>query len=397
MSSRGATWTRLAVLCGVLAGVCLARPALATQHLVSPGQDWSRLSDRLKPGDEIILMPGRHRPANFANLHGTADKPITIRGFDAKNPGLIAAQDYGLLLQRPRHVILQDLVITGARHNGINIDDSDASRTIGEPWSAQVTLRRVSVLRTGPTGNTDGIKLSGLRGVRLDDCLVEGWGGSAVDMVGCHEVTIENCTFRGLKDFTQSNGVQIKGGSIRVWILASRFEDAGLRAINLGGSTDLRYFRPPVPEEAAAGSRYEAEEVIVEGCTIIASDCAIAFVNTREASVRRNTIINPRLWVFRLLQETTDPRFGPSRAGTIGSNIIVWEPGKLRELINIGPNTEPGGFRFEDNIWWSEDIRPERIDALPGERLLPQRIENPELDDQGKPTNPTVRGLGAGE
>lgn len=370
-------------------------PVCATQHLVSPGQDWSRLLDRIKPGDEIILMPGPHRPAYFQNLHGTADKPITIRGFSEDHPGLITGQSFGIQLSRPRHVILQDLIISGARGNGLNLDDQDSQNAIGEPWIADVLIRRVKVLRTGPSGNTDGIKLSGLRNVRVFECTVEGWGGSAIDLVGCQDVTIDSSTFRGLSEHAQSSGIQIKGGSSRIRVTQCRLENAGLRAINLGGSTDLKYFRPPVPENAKVDSQFEAMDVLIERCVIIGSDCAVAFVNARGAAIRQNTIVNPKLWVFRLLQETRDPRFGPSEGGTIGGNLIVWQKGKLDELINIGPSTKPDALVFEENIWWSPDLKSSQIERLPGRQLLPQMTVDPKLNADFRPQNPEVSGLGA--
>lgn len=379
----------------VVMGGCWATTTNATQHLVSPGQDWSRLHDRIKPGDEIILMPGPHRPAFFQDLHGTPEQPITIRGFSEEHPGLITAQSFGLQFSRPRHVILQDLIISGARGNGINLDDQDGQQSIGEPWTADVMIRRVKVLRTGPSGNTDGIKLSGLRNVRLFECTVEGWGGSAVDLVGCQDVTIESSTFRGLREHAQSSGIQIKGGSTRVRVTQCRLENAGLRAINLGGSTDLKYFRPPVAESAKVDSQFEATNVVIERCVIIGSDCAIAFVNSRGASIRQNTIVNPKLWVFRILQETRDPRFGPSEGGTIGGNLIVWQEGKLAELINVGPSTRAEALMFEENVWWSPDLKPSQIERLPGRQLLPQLTVDPTLDDDFRPQNPEVSGLGA--
>ncbi len=378
------------VLLGLLTG-----GAQATQHLVSPGQDWARLIDRVRPGDEIILMPGPHRPASFQGLHGTAEEPIIIRGFSEEHPGLIAAQSFGLHLSRPKHVILQDLIVTGARGNGINIDDQAQNEGIGEPWVADLLIRRVKVQRTGPAGNTDGIKLSGLRNVRLQHCTIEGWGGSAIDMVGCQDVTIEASIFRGLREHAQSSGVQMKGGSARIRVLSCRFENAGLRAVNLGGSTDLRYFRPPVVIDAPVDSQFEAEDVTVEQSIIIGSDCAVAFVNARRATVRNNTIVNPRMWVFRVLQETRDPRFGPSEGGTIGGNLIVWEAEKLNELVNVGPNTRANAMRYEENIWWSPDIRPLQLDRLPGESLLPQVVIDPGLNADFMPTNPDSFGFGA--
>jgi hypothetical protein len=383
----------------------LSSLALAEVHVVSPGREWSGLAAVVRAGDEIVLEPGVHRPATLAGLEGEAGRPIVIRGVSAEHPARIevgaTGPGTGLHLRRPRHVIVQDVIVDGARHNGINIDDSDGSSSVGEPWHADLTLRRVAVLRTGPRGNTDGIKLSGLRGVRVDSCIVEGWGGSAIDMVGCHDVTIERCTFRGMAGHEQSSGVQAKGGSTRVRIVGCRFDDAGQRAVNLGGSTGLAYFRPRVPEDARPGTRFEAEDVTVERCVFVAGDCAVAFVNSRGGVVKNCTIVAPRRWAFRLLRETADERFAPSEGGAIEGCLIVWPDAGPRSPLNIGPGTRPESFRFGANAWWWPDADgPEGrrvLNALPGGHAAEQTVIDPRLDADLRPTNAVAERFGAGQ
>src|SRR6185295_6848225 len=112
--------------------------------------------------------------------------------------------------------------------------------------------------RVGPGGNCDGIKLSGVDEFRVASCTVEGWGtggGSAIDMVGCHDGVVESNNFLGASGAGEStssgNGVQTKGGSANIVIRRNRFENAGARAINIGGSTGRQYFRPPLDSAAA--------------------------------------------------------------------------------------------------------------------------------------------------
>ena len=115
-------------------------------------------------------------------------------------------------------------------------------------------------------------------------------------MVGCHRGEIVACTFRH-GDTVGDHGVQAKGGSSDVVIRRCRFEHAGQRAVNLGGSTGLAFFRPK-PEG------YEAKNITVEDCTFDGSMAPIAFVGVDGAIVRHNTIYRPRRWGFRILQET---------------------------------------------------------------------------------------------
>jgi hypothetical protein len=388
------------LLSGVLALVLCGRAQ--AQHVVEPGRDWSRAASQARPGDVIVLAEGVHRPAMIDGLEGTPDRPIVIRGTGPDTPARIdaARSNFGLMLRRPRHVVIQDIVITGAAGNGVNIDDGAGHDAAGEPWPADLTLRRVAVERTGPRGNTDGIKLSGLRAVRIEDCRVEGWGGSAIDMVGCHEVSITGCTFKGLPDHDQSSGVQAKGGSSDVRVVECRFENAGQRAVNLGGSTGLPYFRPAVPADAAPGTLYEAENIIVERCVIVGGDCAVAFVNSRGGIVRRCTISGTSRWVFRLLHENNDPRFGPSEGGVVENCLVIWRGPPPRSFVNVGPGTSPDTFRFGTNLWWwagAERRDADRLlNALPGMRTGDQRVFDPQTDDQLLPAHPDAQQFGAG-
>jgi hypothetical protein len=371
----------LPLAAALLALSALSIPVRAEEHRVTPGEDWAGVLARAAPGDEIVLLPGVHRPASVAGVAGSPGAPIVIRSESPDTPATIGAGNFGLHLQRPAWVVIEDVTVEGAAQNGINIDDQDGSGTIGEPWEAHLVLRRVTVRRTGPVGNFDGIKLSGLRGVRLEACVVEGWGGSAVDMVGCHEVVIEGCRFHGLDGYSQSSGVQIKGGSRAVEVRHCRFEDAGMRAVNLGGSTGLEFFRPPVPPDAAPGSWWEAENVRVSRCVFVGGESAVAIVGARGGEVRDCTIVRPRRWPFRLLQETTDPRFGASEGPLVAGCILVAEG--AGGLVNIGPGTEPGAFRFGANTWWGAPA--EALRSLPGELLSERLLLDPDLDEDMRP------------
>jgi hypothetical protein len=84
------------------------------------------------------------------------------------------------------------------------------------------------------------------------------------------------------------------------------FINAGQRGVNLGGSTAMKVFRP-------LGAKYEAKDITVEGCRFVGSLSPVAFVGVDGAVVRYNTIYQPERWVVRILQETTEADFVPSR------------------------------------------------------------------------------------
>jgi hypothetical protein len=187
----------------------------------------------------------------------------------------------------------------------------------------------------------------------------------------------------GKAGFSQAHGPQTKGGSSQITIRRCWFDDAGSRAVNLGGSTGRAYFRPP-------GALYEAKEIVVEGCTFVGSMAPIAYVGVDGAVVRYNTIYRPQTWVVRILQETRDPGFARCRNGRFEHNLIVFRQSDIRTFVNVGPGTAPETFQFSNNFWYCED-RPEdskpqlpvpeqdgvygrdpRLDATSSKHLKPQ-------------------------
>ncbi len=324
---------------------------------VSNQAELSRALAEARPGTTILIAPGNYRGGLSARLAGTKEQPIVVAGADPKEPPVIEGGGGGLHLRSPAHVELRDLIVAGASGNGINIDDGGSVETPAH----DLVLRGIVVRDVGPNGNRDGLKLSGVNDFRVESCRVERWGsgGSAIDMVGCQRGAISRCTFIGARS-DQANGVQAKGGSREIVIQRSRFERAGGRAINVGGSTGLDYFRPAV-------GNFEAKDITVEDCEILWGGAAIAFVGVDGAIVRHNTIYRPGRWAIRILQENTDARFVPSRKGVFENNVVAFRASEIRQFVNIGPKTEPESFVFRGNQWHCLD-RPgetQRLAALP--------------------------------
>lgn len=199
--------------------------------------------------------------------------------------------------------------------------------------------------------------MSGVNDFVIKDCTVERWGdsGSAIDMVGCHNGNIESCQFRYRSDIF-GNGVQTKGGSADIGILKCLFENAGGRAVNLGGSTGRDYFRPH-------NANYEAKNITVEDCKFIGSMSPIAFVGVDGATVRYNTIYRPTRWVIRILQESQGADFVPCRNGVFSNNIVAFRSNEARTIVNVGSGTSPKTFQFAENHWYRID-NPQRSDRL---------------------------------
>lgn len=351
-----------------------------------------------KPGARIEIAPGDYAGGLFfTDLRGEPGKPIVIAGADPAKPPRFIGGENGLHLSNPFHVELHDLQVTGATGNGVSIDDG------GRYVATQrgIVLRRLRVADVGPRGNHDAIKLSGLLGFRVEDCTLENWGvgsGSGIDMVGCHQGILRGNTLRHSADArsTGGSGIQAKGGSRDIAIRGNRFEHAGERALNLGGSTGLQYFRPPL-DQWTGTERWEAAGLLVEGNTFVGSSATICFAGIGDATVRFNTIVDPGRWALRILQETREPGFVPSRRGKFTDNIVVfrsdaWASGG----VNIGPGTAPETFEFARNVWFCRD-RPDRSKpALPTPERDGLYGTDPQLRDDLRlaPTSP-ARGRGA--
>ncbi|MCS7264032.1 MAG: right-handed parallel beta-helix repeat-containing protein [Armatimonadetes bacterium] len=321
--------------------------------VVKNSHELKRAIINARPGTKILLASGEYEGGLFfQNVKGEPNKPIVIEALDPTKPPVIKGGDECLHFSDAAYLELRNLVLVGARYNGLNIDDGGTFETP----SHHIKLSGLTVSNIGPKGNCDGIKLSGVTDFHIERCIIERWGdgGQGIDMVGCHNGVIENCTLKFEDD--KGYGVQAKGGSSNITIRKCKFEHAGARSVQIGGSTGLQFFRPPLK---AGETHAEARNILVEGCTFIGSTAAIAFVGVDGAIVRFNTIYRPKRWAFRILQETRAEGFVPCRNGVVTDNLIVFRSDEWFEGgVNIGPETAPKTFVFARNWWYCLD-KPE--------------------------------------
>jgi hypothetical protein len=294
----------------------------------------------LTPGTCVKVAPGDYKGGH--HVSGVDD--LTIEALDPARPPHFRGGKTAFQFTRCQRLKLQHLKISGQEINGLNLDDGGQR---DRPVQG-VTLAGLEVSDIGPSGNHDAIKCSGLEGLTIRDCLVSGWGGQGIDFVGCHRSVITGCRFTGKLGFSASAGIQLKGGTSEVVVEKCWFKEAGERPVNVGGSTGLEFFRP-------AGAVWEAKDLTVQDCVIEGSLCAAAFVGVDGAVFRRNTILHPGRWVFRILQETTAPGFVPCRRVSITDNKITFRRSQVRTEVNIGAGTEPSTFSFSRNHWFAED------------------------------------------
>jgi hypothetical protein len=346
-----------------------ALPPAQAEVRVATTAELRRALDEALPGARILVEPGTYEGFHVSDVAGGAADPILVEPADpARRPvfrGTVHLSDVA-------HLALSGLEIAGAPGNGLNVDDGGTFETP----SQHLALRDLWVQDCGGRGNDDGIKLSGVDDFVVEGCTIERWGrgGSALDAVGCRRGRIEACTVRDREQDAAASGVQLKGGSREIEVLRCRFEHAGQRAVNLGGSTGLAYFRP-WPEG------FEAKDVRVEGCTFVGSLAPVAFVGCDGASVRWNTFYRPRKWLARVLQETREPGFAPCRGGVVADNLIAYRSDELAVAVNVGPATAVETFEFARNYWHCIDDPGRPRPDLPTAEVDPAGGADPQFVD----------------
>ncbi|MBC7886099.1 MAG: T9SS type A sorting domain-containing protein [Saprospiraceae bacterium] len=318
-----------------------------------------------KPGDSIIchdlIMQGG---MSVSNLSGTSERWIYILAESGKTITIQGGTN-SIQFSDCAYLHIEGFTIQGQTGNGMNIDDA------GSFDSPTHHLRIVGCTfqNINATGNNDLLKLSGLDFFEIYSCLFFNGaaGGSGIDMVGCHHGMIFENVFKNLG----SNSIQCKGGSSDIQILRNQFENGGARALNLGGSTGLSFFRPQ-------NATTEAENIQVIANVFQGSEASIAFVGCRNVEVSNNTILFPKKWVIRILQETVDvTRFLPCGANSFYNNIVVLDNAVSVEA-NIGPNTEEETFMFNKNLWYKTTNQNWQGPDLPG-TVSGQIIDNPKI------------------
>ena len=252
-----------------------------------------------------------------------------------------AATQVPLRFTDPRYVVIQGITIQNTGIHGMNIDDGASYDTPAE----FVILRNMTFRNIGSGGNNDCLKMSGVDRFLVLDSSFDGCNqGEAIDMVGCHEGIVRGNTFTNIP----RNAVGTKGGSADILIERNRFSDVTFRAINAGGATGLPYFRP-------IDAPYEAARIRMLSNIIERAGDSIAFTGCDHCVAANNTIIEPQNNVARILQETQDARFVPSRYGQFINNIIVFNQSELGGYVGVGSATAPETFTFGNNLWYALD------------------------------------------
>ncbi len=317
------------------------------------------------PGTAIRIHAGTYPGGAYVSgVAGTADAPIWIGGAPGEARPVFEGGGTAMQLSGVRYLVLHDLEVRNMSDNGINVDDGGA---VDDPEATRGLVIRGVFIHDIGTGNNDCLKLSGVNefavvGNEFSACGGEA-AGSAIDHVGCHQGAVAFNHFHDLQ--ASGNSVQTKGGSEDIEIHGNRFENAGERAVNMGGSTGFEFFRPPLDPNA---TNAEARDIRVTSNVFVGSFSPVALVGCTGCLVANNTMIDPEHWVFRVLQETESTgeyTFAPSGENTISNNVVVYSRALVGVVVNVGGGTAPETFTFSNNLWYAEDAPEQSDPALP--------------------------------
>lgn len=320
-----------------------------------------------QPGDTILVRTGTYsQRENIVELKGDPFQSVYLLA-ERRGQVIFQGGTEAWHLSDCEYLVIDGFVFHGQTGNGVNIDDAGTYNTP----THHIHLRHCIFRDMDASGNNDLLKLSGLDDFKIEFCqfLNGSSGGSGIDMVGCHNGAIRANEFENMG----SNAIQAKGGTQYIRIYQNSFVNAGFRAVNLGGSTGLAFFRPQ-------DAPFEAADLMVRANTFVGSDAPIAYVGSTRVTVENNTIYLPGVWVYRILQENVDPSRFIECGDNIFRNNLVIADSRLRRDFNIGPNTRPETFIFENNLWYNLDD-PNWDPANPGMERSEITGVNPEVRD----------------
>jgi hypothetical protein len=332
------------------------------------------------PGSAVRVHAGTYAGgAYIEGLAGTAAAPIWIGGAPGEARPIIEGGAEAIHLTKVRYLVIHDLEVKGTTQNGINCDDGgDAANPDASRF---VVFRNLDIHDVGQGGNQDCLKLSGLNDYVVVDSQFAACGGnmsgSGIDHVGCHHGVIARNEFKSMS----GNAVQCKGGSEDIEIRWNVMTDAGERAVNMGGSTGFTFFRPPL---STTTPNVEARNIRAVANVIKGGTAALAFVGCVGCLAANNTVVDPKKWSLRILQETTTSggyTFTECSNNTVVNNIFTFSRAVVSTDVNIGPGTQPGTFAFSNNLWFARDNPGQSKPTLPVAETAPVVGQDPGFQD----------------
>lgn len=292
-------------------------------------------------GDTILMFDGTYSGNSYReNLQGTPKDWITI--VSAPNQKVVfKGGGAAFYMVDVAYIRIVGLFFEDQTGNSISIDDGGSYETP----SHNIIIENCTWLSMNAPAGSNMIKMAGVDSFSIVNCVFLNGpvSGIGIDLVGCHDGIIEKNYF----DKTGAYAIQTKGGSHNITIQHNVFINTTDRTINAGGNTGYPFFRP-------IDVTYEAKHIYIYANIFRGCKAPISFATAIECQAINNTILNPKNWAFRILQETSDTRFSTCANNTIKNNLIVM-PNTTQPAFNIGPNTNPSSFKISHNAWYNQE------------------------------------------
>ena len=410
---------------GSCAVACVVNTTHAETYEVKPGDDWAALGPKLVAGDEIVLLEGMHRPAQFSAIAGTREKPIVIRSIAKNKLAEIGPEREGLKLTDCAHVRVERLLIKNARRAGVVIDSTV------EGASHDIDIRDVLVIGVAGLVEQAGILAIDTDRLEIRRSRFENCRGAAMHLEQTNELTVELVQIKSDLKEGSAYGVLVVGecnglAFNDVWIAgaiqtgasigaraASRHVSAGptvpafpeLRTpLNPTAPAPAPVPVPSTPEDPVistppstgpstrqSGAKIPplVQNAVLENLLVRGADCAFEFGSCDGVTITSSTIVNPSEEVFRFPVAPTDHSGAAVR---FRNNIVCWMPGGLRRFNSVAEGADSAGLLLGPNIWWSNEL-PSALPLLGpaanpflGTLEVPQTINlDPDLDDRNRP------------
>jgi len=338
---------------------------------IAPGRDWAAIAAAAKPGDEIVLLEGPHRPARIEGLAGEPGRPIVIRASHDRTLARITPEAFGLELVGARHVEVRNLFVDGATGTAISAVEG-----------RDVTLRNCLLIRSGV-----GVELRRVAEARLAGLRIEGFSRRALVVDGCRELAANDLQILARGDASPDAAIEVSGGSVRCVFDRIAIAQRGAVAFALGLA----------PGTAAASDPAAplAEGISIRRSTAERPKTFAAFGSVRGVEVERNTALDCADGVYRL----DEPPAGwtPARDIRIRANLFAWQPGAMARFAGGSSEAAEGAIVLGANLWHSRELPAARslLGPMPGRIEEPQVLAvDPDFDNGYRPQAPAARGFG---
>ncbi len=357
---------------------------------IEPGIAIHSLAPFLQPGDEVRLLPGIHIPFLLADLHGTLEKPIVIRGYqtDTSKPlPYVKGELFSISLLRPQHVIVRDLLAGNTTGPTVFVDGSLAASPVVEetPLVANLNFINLQIKQESQSPNQSSIYLRSIEKVDLSNISIKGWNNSAVVMDNCKRVSVSKCTFDSAKNLPQYRGVAIRSGCEDISCMYVSFGIKVQVAFELG-VCDTTNATEPV-------SQRPAQRILISHNAALECACFVSLGSLDNSSIINNSIIECAKYVFK-----ADGACGVPNFINFENNLITWVPGRIELISKVAGGIPVESFRLGKNLWWSEELPAgfEIVGKPFGVELQPQLFDvNPNVEMRGfAPVNPKARAFG---